>query len=211
VYRAFPSIGNVDGSSSGTSEAGQNEMIDRFGIEDVMNRRPRATVSGTDTCHLRDANLLFVDPGAADGSWLRSFDEHVVVSWQLNAPFRCDEAKSWPARVEIARIGGSFPASQNPISARDGRGRFVTNPPSPGCSCVSAMFDATAQPLGEIERTGSETVHAKPIASAAPVANGLNTRCCSAPPLFGGAEWGGFFLLGHGVGNDRGLPTSQHA
>ena len=183
---AFPSFMATSTARAQDSEAGQNEMIDASEIEDVMNEAPAATVSGTDTAPSGIDLLSLI----RRGGWFMApigLMSMLVVTLAIERTLSLRRSKILPPALmrELADLSASQDHFQ-PATAWE----VCHEHRSPAARVVSAMLMRTGQPLGEIERTGSETVQREADRYAAPVR--WLTLAAAATPLMGllGTVWG---------------------
>lgn len=168
------------------SEAGQNDLIDASEIEDVMNEAPPVAVNGTDAAPSGIDLLSLI----TRGGWFMApigLMSMLVVTLAIERTLSLRTNKILPRNlmIELSDLAAShdhFPPTTAWEVCHEHR--------SPAARVVSAMLMRTGQPLGEIERTGSETIQREADRYAAPVR--WLTLAAAATPLMGllGTVWG---------------------
>nr|WP_184308233.1 MotA/TolQ/ExbB proton channel family protein [Aporhodopirellula rubra] len=184
----FPSVPSpISTAHAQDSEDGQNvEIIDAADIEDVMNEAPVTAIGdGSDAPSGIDLLSLF-----RRGGWFMApigLMSMLVVTLAVERTLSLRTSKVMPHALmeELSDLAASqdhFPPSTAWEVCHEHR--------SPAARVVMSMLMRTGQPLGEIERTGTETIQREADRYAAPVR--WLTLAAAATPLMGllGTVWG---------------------
>nr|WP_236620971.1 MotA/TolQ/ExbB proton channel family protein [Rhodopirellula sallentina] len=170
-----------------SEEAGQNvEMIDAADIEDVMNEAPEIAIGdGGDAPSGIDLLSLF-----RRGGWFMApigLMSMLVVTLAVERSLSLRTSKVLPRGLmeELSDLS-AHPDHFPPSTAWEVCHEY----PSPAARVVMSMLMRTGQPLGEIERTGTETIQREADRYASPVR--WLTLAAAATPLMGllGTVWG---------------------
>lgn len=170
-----------------TVVSGQDvEMVDADDIESVMNATPspRSGEGGTGPSGIDLYSLI------TRGGWFMApigLMSMLVVTLTVERTLTLRARKIVPKRLtrQLAELSAS-PDRFSPSSAWE----ICHQNRSPAARVITAMLMRTGQPLGEIERTASETVQREADRYAAPVR--WLTLAAAATPLMGllGTVWG---------------------